>query len=208
MFHARLEELATCVRECIYTALDGDLTGIQALDRAHELLRQTKRHGGIVYVVGNGGSAGIASHFCTDLMKCLQVPSQTLYDSNVMTCLANDIGYENVFSYSLQRLLKPHDLLVAISSSGKSPNILNAVYVARARHTPVITLSGFAEANPLRTLGHLNFWIDRPDYGIVESAHFFLLHTIVDSWNKQGTDHAQIARSISQQKNQIAARRR
>ena len=208
MFHARFEELATSVRECVYTSMDGDLTGEQALERSHELLRQTKQHGGIVYVIGNGGSAGIASHFCNDLMKSLQVPSQTLYDTNLLTCLANDIGYENAFAYSLQRLLKPHDLLVAISSSGKSANILNAVFVARARHTPVITLSGFAEANPLRTLGHLNFWIDRKDYGIVETAHFFLLHTIVDCWNKQVTEYAQVFRNIRVSKDQVIARHR
>lgn len=208
MFQARLKQITACVQECMVTSLDGDLTGDQALERAHELLRQTKRQGGIVYVIGNGGSAGIASHFCNDLMKNLQIPSQTLYDANLMTCLANDVGYENVFSYSLQRLLKPHDLLVAVSSSGKSSNILNAVYVARARHTLVMTLSGFAETNPLRALGQLNFWIDCPDYGIVESAHFFILHTIVDSWNQQGTNYASIARSIRSPKNQIAARHR
>lgn len=185
MFNQRLDELAQCVRDCSYSSTDGEISSAQALDRAQQLLQETRRLGGIVYVIGNGGSAGIASHFCNDLMKSRLIPSQTLYDTNLLTCLANDIGYENVFSYSLQRLLKPHDLLVAISSSGKSPNILNAVYVARTRRTPVITFSGFAAANPLRTLGELNFWIDRKDYGLVETAHFFLLHTIVDCWNQQ-----------------------
>jgi D-sedoheptulose 7-phosphate isomerase len=208
MFYTHFEKLAASVRECAYTALDGDLTGEQALNRSHDLIRQTKQHGGIVYVIGNGGSAGIASHFSNDLMKSLQVPSQTLYDTNILTCLANDIGYENAFAYCLQRLLKPHDLLVAISSSGKSPNILNAVYVARARRTPVITLSGFHETNPLRSLGHLNFWIDSKDYGLVESAHFFLLHTIVDLWNKQVADYAQIIRNIRAPKDQVLARHR
>ncbi len=196
MFSHRLEELAQSVRECSYTSFDGEISSKQALDRAQQLLFETKRLGGIVYVVGNGGSAGIASHFCNDLMKSRQIPSQTLYDTNLLTCLANDIGYENVFSYSLQRLLKPHDALVAISSSGKSPNILNAVYVARARRTPVMTLSGFDESNPLRTLGALNFWIDRKDYGLVETAHFFLLHTIVDCWNQQVAEYDQNHRCL------------
>jgi D-sedoheptulose 7-phosphate isomerase len=205
MFKTRFAELAACIDHCAYTSMDGALTPDMAIDRAHEFLRQAKHHGGIVYVIGNGGSAGIASHFSNDLMKSMQVPSQTLYDSNIMTCLANDIGYENVFSYSLQRLLKPHDLLVAISSSGKSPNILNGVYVARARRTPVVTLSGFAEANPLRSLGQLNFWIDRKDYGLVESAHFFLLHTIVDLWNKQDADYAKVFRALRAPKNPVLA---
>jgi D-sedoheptulose 7-phosphate isomerase len=194
MFNERFEALTDAIKNCSYTSMDGEINQEMALERSHDFLKHCKQQGGIVYVIGNGGSAGIASHFCNDLMKAIQVPSQTLYDTNLMTCLANDLGYENVFSYSLQRLLKPHDLLVAISSSGKSPNILNAVYVARARRAPVITLSGFNENNPLRTLGHLNFWIDRKDYGLVESAHFFILHTIVDCWNQQVAEYAQIIR--------------
>lgn len=193
MFQKRFEDLSKCMRDCEYSSLSGDITAEQALVSAHDLIRQVKREEGIVYVIGNGGSAGIASHFSTDLMKSMQVPSQTLFDSNLMTCLSNDLGYENVFSLQLQRFLKPHDLLVAISSSGKSPSILNAVDVARTRRTPIITLSGFAAINPLRTLGNLNFWIGRNDYGLVETAHFFLLHTIADSWNQEA-EYAQILR--------------
>jgi D-sedoheptulose 7-phosphate isomerase len=143
------------------------------------LIQATK---GIVYVIGNGGSAGIASHFANDLLKALHIPSQTLYDSNLMTCLSNDLGYEHVFSFPLEKLLKPNDLLVVISSSGKSPNILNATRVAIQRNVPLITLSGFLASNPLRSQGSLNFWIDRSDYGLVESAHFVILHSLIDLW--------------------------
>ncbi len=195
MFHTRFEELADSVRSCSYTSNEGSLTEQQALQKAQNALLQTRKGGGIVYVIGNGGSAGIASHFSNDLMKALQVPSQTFYDSNLLTCLSNDIGYQNVFSYPLEQLLKPHDLLVAISSSGKSPNILNACSVARTRGAPLITLSGFNSSNPLRTLGELNFWINRKDYGLVETAHFFLLHTIIDCWNKQVSDESKVLRN-------------
>jgi D-sedoheptulose 7-phosphate isomerase len=160
----------------------GSLVEEQAFERFIRMISETK---GIVYVIGNGGSAGIASHFCNDLMKALKIRSQTLYDSNLLTCLSNDLGYENVFSYPLDLLLKSDDLLIAISSSGKSPNILKAVDVALRRKTPVVTLSGFLKENPLSQLGELNFWIDRCDYGLVEMAHFFLLHTIIDLWNKK-----------------------
>lgn len=184
MFRDRLEELDKCISDCVFSSSESDLTSEQAVNMAHELLSHVKQQKGIVYVIGNGGSAGIASHFSSDLMKTLQVSSQTLYDPNLMTCLANDLGYENAFSYPLQHLLKLNDLLVAISSSGKSPNILNAVYASQALHTPIITLSGFLATNPLRSLGTLNFWIDKKDYGLIEIAHFFLLHTIIDQWNQ------------------------
>ncbi len=197
MFDARLKELAACVSACNYTSLTGILTANQALKSAHEYILKTRQNSGIVYVVGNGGSAGIASHFSNDLMKALQVPSQTFYDSNLLTCLANDIGYQNVFSYPLEQMLKPQDLLVTISSSGKSANILNAATTARTRGATLMTLSGFNATNPLRSMGELNFWIDRKDYGLVETAHFFLLHTIIDSWNKQVSDEAKVLRKLS-----------
>ena len=172
------------------------------------MIAMTRFQNGIVYVIGNGGSAGIASHFSTDLIKSLGIPSQTLYDSNLMTCLSNDTGYENVFSYPLEKVLKPHDLLVAISSSGKSPNIVKGAEAALARNTPLFTLSGFSEQNPLRKLGQLNFWVDRCDYGLVETAHFFLLHTIIDLWNKGPVtemEYAKVIRNANNQ-NQIPAR--
>lgn len=194
MFSARFQDLKLALESCVFTTKQASISEAEAFHAAKTLIQDTAKKNGIVYVIGNGGSAGIASHFSNDLMKALQIPSQTFYDSNLMTCLSNDIGYENVFSYPLERLLKPNDLLVAISSSGKSPNIVNAAQSAIQRKVPLITLSGFLGKNPLRALGVLNFWIDRCDYGLVETAHFFLLHTIIDLWDKHHspvTEHAQ-----------------
>ncbi|MDR3623834.1 MAG: SIS domain-containing protein [Chlamydiales bacterium] len=182
MFVKRLEELVQLVKECVYTTHEGVIEEESALQLAHSLLHDTEEAKGIVYVIGNGGSAGIASHFCTDLLKALGIPASTLVDSNLLTCIGNDLGYENVFSKPLQTLMHSQDLLVAISSSGKSPNIINAADVAREKGAKVITLSGFANNNPLRTKGDLNFWLKASDYGLVETGHFSLLHTIVDSW--------------------------
>lgn len=180
MFSSHFQALAQAVDSAVYSTQEEHILEEEAFQMACQMLVNTPSQNGIIYVIGNGGSAGIASHFSTDLMKTLQIPSQTLYDSNLMTCLSNDCGYENVFSYPLEKLLRPNDLLVAISSSGKSPNILEAVKMALSRNVSVITLSGFLESNPLRKMGHLNFWINRSDYGLVETSHFFLLHTIID----------------------------
>lgn len=183
-FSRRFHELNAAISDCSYTTCKNSvLSENEALETIFHLLSKTVAQNGIIYVIGNGGSTGIASHFSNDLMKALGIPSQTLFDSNLMTCLSNDLGYDQVFSYPLQKLLKPADLLVAISSSGKSTNILNAAKVALTRSSKLVTYSGFLADNPLRQMGDLNFHIPRSDYGLVESAHFFLLHTIVDLWN-------------------------
>lgn len=200
MFKERLEELVGCLHECTYTVQNEVVAEDEAIKTAFRLLAEVHHRKGMVYVIGNGGSAGIASHFSNDLMKALQISSQTLYDPNLLTCLANDIGYENIFCYPLKKYLKSTDLLVAISSSGKSPNIVKAAEVAISRQTPLITLTGFQPTNPLRQLGQLNFWVDRSDYGLVETAHFFLLHTIIDLWNKPVslvTEYAQFFESAN-----------
>lgn len=181
MFKKRLNELTDVVDNCLYSTHSEMINAEEALEMAHFLLYQVTKIEGIVYVIGNGGSAGLASHFCTDLLRTLKIPAATLSDTNVLTCFANDFGYENVYKMPLQRNLRSHDLLVAISSSGKSTNIIEAVKVAKEKKTSVISLSGFAANNPLRRLGDLNFWLDSNDYGLVETGHFFLLHTIVDT---------------------------
>lgn len=182
MFCERLEELKELIEKCVYKTRLGEIEGDDALDMAHFLLEQVSRVGGIVYVIGNGGSAGIASHFCTDLLRTLDIAAATFSDSNVLTCFGNDFGYENVFKMPLMRNLKPNDLLVAISSSGKSANIVEAARLAKERKVTTITLSGFEDGNPLSKLGELNFWLNSHDYGLVETGHFFLLHTIVDTF--------------------------
>jgi len=182
VFSEHISQVTTAIKTCSFTMHGKKIVDEEAYDEFITTLKETKRNKGIVYVIGNGGSAGIASHFCVDLTKAIGIPASTLYDSNVMTCLSNDLGYETVFSKPLSLMLHPQDAVIAISSSGKSENILRAVDVAHEKKAKVISLSGFDEKNPLRTKGMLNFWIDSHQYGIVEMAHMFLLHTIIDLW--------------------------
>lgn len=181
MFRQRLDELSGVIDRCVYTTQKGEISASEALKMSHFLLEQVTQIEGIVYVIGNGGSAGIASHFCTDLLRTLQMSAMTFSDSNIITCFANDFGYENVYKMPLMRNLRSRDLLIAISSSGSSQNILEACQVARDKKAGLITLSGFEPNNALRGLGELNFWLESADYGLVETGHFFLLHTIVDT---------------------------
>ena len=133
-----------------------------------------------LYFIGNGGSASIASHCAIDYSKTLRIRARGFNDASQLTCLSNDLGYDNVFAASLELCAEPGDVLVAISSSGSSPNILNAVRVACERECDVATLSGFAADNPLRRLGDVNCWVPSSCYGHVEVAHQGLLHAILD----------------------------
>jgi len=183
MFNKRLDELKGLIDRCVYTTRLGAIDADDALEMSQFLLSQVSKVDGIVYLIGNGGSAGIASHFCTDFLRTLGIGAATFSDSTILTCFANDFGYENVYKMPLERNLKSNDLLIAISSSGKSENIVKATKFAKERKVTTLTFSGFGANNPLCKLGDLNFWLDSHDYGLVETGHFFLLHTIVDTFN-------------------------
>jgi len=197
MFKQRLDELTEVLDRCVYSTQKETIKEQEALEMAQFLLNQVAKVEGIIYVIGNGGSAGIASHFCTDLLRTLQIGAATFSDSNIITCFANDFGYENVFKLPLMRNLRSQDLLVTISSSGQSPNIVEAAKMAKEKCVPVVTLTGFSTHNPLRRLGELNFWLDSHDYGLVETGHFFLLHTVIDTCKtKSATKSVHLATSV------------
>jgi D-sedoheptulose 7-phosphate isomerase len=151
-----------------------------ALGGATELLTQLRARKGQLYVIGNGGSAGVASHAVTDFLNVGRLRAFTIHDPSLLTCMSNDYGYEVAFANILRTLASRDDVLIAISSSGKSMNIRNAAVAMHQLGGICITLSGFASGNPLRTMGDLNFWLDSSDYGMVEIGHQFILHNIAD----------------------------
>jgi len=155
-----------------------------AIEAAFDLfIRQTRAAhdaGGKMMFVGNGGSAAIASHMAVDYSKNGGLRSLAFNDGAMLTCLGNDLGYENVFAKPVELYGKADDILIAISSSGKSPNILNAVAAARRVGCRVVTLSGFGAENPLRRTGDINFYVSNDQYGFVELTHLALLHAMLD----------------------------
>jgi D-sedoheptulose 7-phosphate isomerase len=98
----------------------------------------------------------------------------------MLTCLGNDLGYDRVFAKQVELYARADDLVIAISSSGRSANILNAVKAARAAKCAVVTLSGFTADNPLRRLGDINFYVASDRYGFVEIGHLTICHAILD----------------------------
>lgn len=178
---ARLLELHSTVMSAQVTDMSGKLFDTDAsILLLLDMLRDLRRRGSSLYLVGNGGSAAVASHSVTDFVNVGQLRATTLHDTALMTCMTNDFGYENAFARILSTLTRPGDMLIAISSSGQSPNICNAAAKVRELGGSIITLSGFASDNPLRGLGDLNIWLDSRDYGMVEVGHQFVLHNVAD----------------------------
>ena len=122
------------------------------------IVSRVKNKAKIVFI-GNGGSASIASHMAVDFLKNGGIPTLAFNDSSLLTCISNDLGYEYVFQKPLEVLAKETDVLFAISSSGKSKNILNGAQAAKKKGCFIITFSGFEKNNPLRQLGDINFYV-------------------------------------------------
>lgn len=156
-----------------YTYSDG-------IKKLVNLFTKKKKVKSNLFFAGNGGSAAIASHMTADYMKNGGMNTYSLYDNAVMTCMGNDYGYEYVFSKPLSFLVKEGDVLVTISSSGESKNIINAIKSAKKENADIITLTGFGENNTIRSIGDINVYVPCDKYGMVESIHNLILQQIVD----------------------------
>lgn len=134
-----------------------------------------------VIFIGNGGSAAIASHMAIDFWKNGGMKAISFNDGPQLTCLGNDYGYKHVFEKPIDMFADAGDILIAISSSGKSENILLGVQAARTKGCRIVTISGFEEDNPLSSLGEINFYVPSKAYGPVEVLHHSICHCIIDS---------------------------
>ena len=150
------------------------------IDQSVNLIKQSVHNKSKVYIVGNGGSASIASHVSVDFAKVANVPSATFNNSNLITCFANDYGYENWVVEAIKAYTNKNDILILISSSGTSKNIVNAAQYCKYEKIDFITLSGFNKDNPLSKLGNINFHIDSNVYNFIEMSHHIILLALVD----------------------------
>jgi len=145
-----------------------------------EMTEEVRGAGRTIFLAGNGASASMASHLAADLAKNAHMHTQVFTDLSLMTAISNDIGYESVFSEPLRRRGRRGDMLVLISSSGRSRNVLNAAQTAEDLGVKVMTLSAMDEANPLRSKGCLNAHIPARTYGLAETCHAAILHHWMD----------------------------
>ena len=131
-------------------------------------------------IAGNGASATIASHAATDFTKQAKVRSLCFTDACLITAYGNDFGYENWVAEAISSYYQKGDIIVLISSSGSSKNIVNAARKAKALGLTVISFSGFSSDNPLKQIGDINFWLPSKAYNIIENKHSIWITTVVD----------------------------
>ena len=154
---------------------------VEKLAEVADLLKNVHSAGKKTLIFGNGGSAAMASHFSVDLTKNAGIRCVNFNEADLITCFANDYGFEHWVEKAVDFYGDAGDLLIVISSSGSSENMLNGVKAARnGNFQAVVTLSGFAEDNPLCQLGDINLWIDSRAYNFVENIHQVWLLAIVD----------------------------
>lgn len=157
-----------------------DDANAEALASFATMLREGQKRGRKAILVGNGGSAAIASHAAVDLTKVAGIRATNFNEASLLTCFANDYSYERWVEKALEFYADPGDVAVLISSSGKSANILNGAHAAKNLGLAVVTFSGFAADNPLRKAGNLNFWVDSTSYNVVEMTHYIWLLAVCD----------------------------
>jgi|TARA_Y100000310_G_scaffold81608_2_gene78156 D-sedoheptulose 7-phosphate isomerase len=154
---------------------------VDQLVEVSDLLKNVNAEGKKTLIFGNGGSAAISSHFSVDLTKNAGLRCVNFNEADLITCFSNDYGFERWVEKAVDFYGDTGDLLIVISSSGSSENILNGVKAARnGKFRAVVTLSGFDKDNPLCQLGDINLWVDSRAYNFVENIHQVWLLAIVD----------------------------
>lgn len=181
------------------------LLDIGQLENLSRIIEEAYHAGRFVFIIGNGGSGSTASHLCEDLAKCtlrdfenqkrLKVLSLTDNTAGIMAW-GNDEGYDRIFIEQLKNLASPGDVLLAISGSGNSPNILVAVDWANNHGLTTVGITGFG-GGKLQGMGHHNFHVGVDDMGIVESLHLVAFHWIIDDLNRRFAEPSKVVASTA-----------
>lgn len=150
------------------------------LVQLRDLIKTAQSHGKKVIMAGNGGSAAIASHCAVDFTKSATIRCINFNEADLITCLANDYGYAHWLAKALEFYADEGDVVILISSSGKSANMVQAAEYANRRGLKVVTFTGFSANNPLKALGQINFWVDGQAYNVIEMTHQIWLLAVCD----------------------------
>lgn len=147
---------------------------INVVERIKKLNKKNK-----IILAGNGASASISSHLAIDFTKAANIRAVNFNESSLLTCFSNDFGYENWIVKALEFYMLPGDIVILISSSGKSNNIVNAGKFLKNKNY-FITLTGINKKNILSNLGDVNFFVNSKNYNVVESVHLVILLSIIE----------------------------
>lgn len=171
-----------------------------AMDLAAQKIMLANSKGNKVIFVGNGGSAAVANHKALDFWFTGRIRGVSFSDSALLTCVANDFGYAQVFSKPINMFADKGDILIAISSSGNSQNIIEAAEEARRCGCEIFTFSGFKEGNRLRQIGDMNFYTAVNHYNKVESVHLLLCDCILEIIVKYKESYVQCDEHVQRRK--------
>jgi D-sedoheptulose 7-phosphate isomerase len=180
--HYRDELSAVLERLAVTDRSAATVAAADGFSRWVHLTRDVHDAGRCLYFVGNGGSAMIASHMAVDASKNGGLRAQAFNDAAYLTAISNDISFDEVFALPLARFGQAGDLLMTISSSGNSPNVVRAIETARGMGMHIVTLSGKSPDNRSRAMGDLNFYVPASRYGWVECAHQLVIHYWFDQY--------------------------
>mgnify|MGYP000251358462 FL=1 len=173
MYKEYFNELKRCI----------DLLDVNEIERIEKLIVNTIKNRGNIYIIGNGGSSSTASHY-VDFTKKLdfnELPRVNIYNLSdnisTVTAYANDISYEDIYFEQLKNKIVNSDMLIVLSASGKSKNLLKAAKYAKERKASVVSIVGNFEGEVLK-FSDYKLIIDSKDYGIIEDIHLSLNHVI------------------------------
>ena len=158
---------------------------IEQINQTVNLINETVESNNTIYIVGNGGSSSIASHVAIDFLKSAGIKSTTFHNPNLITCFTNDYGQDYWVKEAIKAYCSKNDLIIIISSSGKSSNLVNAAKYCNENNFPLITLTGFDKNNEISKFGKINFYVNSNKYNYVEMIHHIVLVSIVDIFLKK-----------------------
>ena len=175
--------IGSCLRHVAMTDRQGRaMSAAEGFRRWVDLTHEVHGRGQNIFVVGNGASAAMASHFAADACKNGGLRIQAFNDGPLLTCTGNDLAFDQIFALPLSRFGRSGDMLITISSSGASPNIVSALERAAAMGLRIVTVSGKRSDNPSRAFGDLNVYMPCDRYGWIESGHHVVLHYWLDQY--------------------------
>ena len=153
------------------------------LKNLYEIIKNIKKNNNKILIFGNGGSAAIASHFSVDMTKIGKIRTVNFNESDLLTCFSNDYGYENWVKKCIEFYSDDGDLIILISSSGESKNMINAAKFCNKKKLKLVTFTGFKKSNKLKKYGNLNFWTKSSIYNHIENIHQYWLLLLTDIAN-------------------------
>lgn len=164
----------------MYIKLSFDPDIYPRIEEFRDLALKVRDSGNKMMFAGNGASASLAEHGAVDFTKQGKVRAITFHDPNLMTCFANDFGYDYWVAKAIEHFADPGDVVVLISCSGSSPSVVNAAKFAKERGLTVVSFTGRSESNPLKQLSDLAFWVHSDAYNLIENTHGIWITAAID----------------------------